>query len=233
MSLVSYRTDGPVTLITLDDGKANALSPTLQGELRAALDRAEAHGAPVVLTGRPGVFSGGFDLGILQARDAQTVTMLRGGFHLAHRLLSFPHPVVIACPGHAVAMGLFLLLSGDYAIGTRGAYRLVANEVALGMTIPQAACAILANRLTPAALGRAVALAEPFSPDDAVAVGILDRVVEAEELLPTARAVAEATTGLDRAAHAASKLRLRRDVLAAILAGVDSDYPASAPPAPA
>jgi enoyl-CoA hydratase len=62
--------------------------------------------------------------------------MLERGFQLALRLLDHPAPVVIACNGHAVAMGLFLLLSGDYLIGVDGPFRLVANEVAIGLTMP-------------------------------------------------------------------------------------------------
>ena len=90
--------------------------------------------------------------------------MLRAGFELAERMLSFPMPVVIACTGHAVAMGVFLVLSGDYRIGVAGRYKITANEVAIGLTLPRAAIEICRQRLTPAHFSRATVLAEVFPP---------------------------------------------------------------------
>jgi enoyl-CoA hydratase len=120
-------------------------------------------------------------------------------------------------------MGVFLLLSGDYRLGAAGAYKLAANEVAIGLTMPHAAVEILRQRLAPAHFNRAVTLAEPFAPENAVEAGLLDRVVGADELAKAARAVAEAAAALDPAAHAASKLRARAQSLGALRAGIDAD----------
>jgi len=223
-NIVSYRLDGPVATIAMDDGKVNAMSPRMLGEVGAAFDRAEADRAVVVLTGREGVFSAGFDLPTLRAGGAESIGMVRAGFELAERILSFPFPVVVACTGHAVAMGVFLALSGDYRVGVEGNFRLAANEVAIGLTMPYPAIEILRNRLTPSAFNRAVMLAEPFSPANAVEAGFLDAVVPAAELAATARAIATAASTLDMAAHAASKLRARGAMLAAMRTGTDAQY---------
>jgi len=220
---VSYRLESSIATIAMDDGKVNALSLRMFAELNKALDQALADGAVVVLTGRPGVFSAGFDLPVLRARGADAVALLRGGFQLADRLLAFPAPVVIACPGHAIAMGVFLVLSGDYRVGTAGKFKLTANEVAIGMTMPRAAIEICRQRLAPAHFVRAIALAEPYAPDDAVAAGFLDRVVPAAELAATARGVATMLASLDRKAHTASKQRLRAPVLEALRRGFELD----------
>jgi enoyl-CoA hydratase len=207
----------------MDDGKVNALSPAMLGELDAALDRAEADRAVVLLSGRPGIFSAGFDLRVLNAGGSEPAAMLRAGFALAERLLSFPRPVVIACTGHAVAMGVFLLLSGDYRVGAAGPYTFAANEVAIGLTIPRAAVEILRQRLTPAHFSRAAVLAEPFSPDDAVQAGFLDRVVSAADLHAVARGATERVAALDMDAHLAAKLRARQHTLNAVRAAIDAD----------
>jgi enoyl-CoA hydratase len=220
---VRYELDGPVATLTMDDGKANVMSPAMQADLHAALDRAAADRAAVVLTGRPGLFSGGFDLKVLAGGGAGALAMVRGGFELAARVLSFPAPVIVACSGHAVAMGVFLLLSGDHRLGAAGPFKLVANEVAIGLTLPFAAIEILRQRLTPAAFQRAALLSEPFAPDEAVAAGFLDRVVAPDELLAAARAVAAGAAALNRDAHAASKRRVREATLAAIRAGIEAD----------
>ncbi len=222
-ALVSYGLRNSVATITMDDGKVNVLSQAMLTELAAALDRAAADGAVVVLTGREGVFSAGFDLTILRAGGAASADLLRAGFDLAAQLLAFPTPVVVACPGHAVAMGVFLLLSGDYRIGARGAYKLTANEVAIGMTMPRAAVEICRQRLTPACFNRAVSLAEVFPPDDAVVAGFLDRVVPAAELAQAAAAAAAGLASLDLDAHAATKLRARQLAQSALREAIDTD----------
>jgi enoyl-CoA hydratase len=222
---VTYRMDGSIATITMDDGKVNVLSPAMQADINAAIDQAENDGATVILTGRPGRFSAGFDLNTLTAGGSEAVGMLRGGFELASRLLGFPRPVVIACSGHAMAMGFFLLLSGDYTIGVDGPYKLVANEVAIGLPMPRPAIAVMRNRLTPAAFTRTAVLAQTFSPEDAIAAGVLDRLVAERELLPTALEVATALSALDMNAHAITKRLARASTLEAIAEGIEVEYP--------
>jgi enoyl-CoA hydratase len=221
--LVTYTLDGSTATIAMDDGKVNALSPQMLSEIDAALERAREDGAAVILTGRAGTFSAGFDLKVLRTGSAEALDMLIGGFRLAEKMLSFPRPVVIACTGHAIAMGSFLLLSGDHRIGADGAFRIQANEVAIGLTMPHAAVEICRQRLTPAAYNRAVILAETFAPGEAVAAGFLDQVVPPDDVMDVAKAAAERFAQLNADAHAASKLRSRAQALDALRAGIEAD----------
>jgi enoyl-CoA hydratase/carnithine racemase len=216
MELVSYDLSGGVATLTMDDGKVNVMSSAMQQAIHAGLDRAEGDGAAVVLAGRAGVFSAGFDLATLRGGGPAGAEMVTGGFELAARVLAFPRPVAMACTGHAVAMGLFLLFSGDYRVGAAGPFTLRANEVAIGLTMPYPAIEILRLRLAPAVFDRAVVLAEGFSPADAVPTGLLDRVVEPADVVREAQAVAAATIALDQQAHAATKQRVRAAALFAI-----------------
>jgi enoyl-CoA hydratase len=221
--LVRYERNGPVAMVTMDDGKVNALSLDLLTQLDEAFSQAEADRVVVVLSGRAGVFSAGFDLPTLRAGGGPAAAMLRAGFELAERILSFPAPVAISCTGHAVAMGVFLLLSGDYRIGADGPYKITANEVAIGLTMPTAAVEICRQRLSPAHFNRATILAEVFSPQEAVDAGFLDRVVDEAEIDDAVGAAAAQLTQLDRAAHAATKLRARGSALAAIDHAIQRD----------
>ena len=221
--LVSYHQAAATATITMDDGKVNALSPQMFGELNAALDQAEAAGVTVILTGREGVFSAGFDLGVLRAGGPQATALVRSGFELSARLLEFPAPVVVACPGHAIAMGVFLLLSGDFRLGAAGPYRITANEVAIGVTMPRPAIEICRQRLAPAHFNRALILADVYGPDEAAAAGFLDRVVAPAELGPAAQAVADRLARLDMAAHAATKRRIRQPVAEAVRTALEED----------
>jgi enoyl-CoA hydratase len=223
-ALVSYDVDGSIATISMDDGKVNVLSFRMLEELNAALDRAESDRAIVVLRGREGVFSAGFDLAVLRAGGPDAATMLRSGFELAYRVLSFPTPVVISCTGHAIAMGVFLLLSGDYRVGVAGAsHKITANEVAIGMTLPHSAIEICRQRLNPAHFNRAVILAEIFSPDAAVGAGFLDTVVPGADMPAAARAAAELLATLDPGAHTATKLRARHATLSNLRAAIKDD----------
>jgi enoyl-CoA hydratase len=223
-TLVTYQLKDSIATISMDDGKVNVLSLRMQAELNAALDRAAADRATIVLTGKPGVFCAGFDLPVLTAGGPDSLNMLIGGFKLAERLLSHPAPVVIACGGHAVAMGVFLLLADDYRIGADGAFKIVANEVAIGMTLPHSAIEICRQRLAPAHFQRATINAELYMPADAVAAGFLDRVVPAADLQGEALAAAAKLAKLNMPAHAATKLRVRGQALAAIRAAIEADH---------
>ena len=222
-ALVTLHLEDSVATITMDDGKANALSPAMQKEIHRALDEAEAAGAIVVLGGREGRFSGGFDLSVMTGGGDDAIRMVCGGFELAARLLSFPRPVIIACSGHAIAMGAFLLLAGDYRIGAAGPHRITANEVAIGLTLPRAALVLCRERLAPNAFTRVTLLAEVFSPERAEAVGFLDRVVPAAELLDAARSVAAEFAKLDATAHTGSKRRAREAFLGSLREAIAAD----------
>ncbi|WP_343599862.1 crotonase/enoyl-CoA hydratase family protein [Mycobacterium sp.] len=219
---VTYRHDAPIAVITMDDGKVNALGPTMQEALGEALDNADRDDVgAVVITGNDRVFSGGFDLKILTSGQVPpALDMLRGGFELAHRLLSYPKPVVMACTGHAIAMGAFLLCSGDHRVAAP-AYNIAANEVAIGMTIPYSALEIMKLRLNPSAYQQAAGLAKTFFGENAVAAGWLDEIVLPEAVLDRALEAAREFASLNQQAHAATKLRARADALAGIRAGID------------
>jgi len=206
----------------MDDGKVNVLNPAMQQALQEALDSADRDDVgAVVIAGNARVFSAGFDLKILTSGQVQpAIDMLKGGFELAHRLLSYPKPVVMACTGHAIAMGAFLLSCGDHRVGAP-AYNIQANEVAIGMTIPYAALEIIKLRLTPSAYQQAAGLAKTFFGETAVDAGWLDEIVLPEAVRDRAEEAAREFATLRSNAHAANKLRTRAAALAGIRAGID------------
>ena len=102
--LVKTKTENQISFISMDDGKANAMSVEMLEGLNAALDEAEQSGSVVILSGRENVLSGGFDLGVFKSGDnAKILKMLTLGAELSHRMLSYPKPVIAACTGHAVS----------------------------------------------------------------------------------------------------------------------------------
>jgi enoyl-CoA hydratase len=221
---VSYRRDESVAVITMDDGKVNALGPAMLSEINTALDSAEADDAgAVVIAGNDRVFSGGFDLKVFRSGDvAASIEMLAAGFTLSHRLLSFPKPVVAACTGHAIAMGSFLACSADHRIAAPG-YNFQANEVAIGMVLPYPALEIMKLRLTRSAYQQAVGLARTFFGDTALAGGWVDEIAMPDMVLARGvEAGKDFATTLHAKAHYACKMRARQETLDAIRAGIDN-----------
>jgi enoyl-CoA hydratase len=220
---VTYWLDDSIATITMDDGKVNALSLDMLSEIGRAFDQAAEDRAVVLLAGRPEVFSAGFDLRVLRAGGSESTDMVRAGFALAERILAFPAPVVIECTGHALAMGLFLLLSGDYRVGAIADHKIAATEVALGITMPWFGVEICRQRLTPAYFNRAVISSEIFMAEEAVTGGFLDRVVPAEDLHAAAQAKAVELSKLDINTYTATKLRTRDRSLKAVRAAIEAD----------
>ena len=206
---VHYSLQDDIATIRIDDGKSNALSPVVLSEINQAFDRAESDRASVIMTGRESVFSAGFDLNVMKRGGSNAIGMLRAGYALTARVMGHPYPVIAACNGHSFAMGVFLMLSADYVIGSRGDFKISANEVAIGLTMPRVAAAVLRHRLNPGAFERAVILAETFNPDSALSAGLFDELVEPEDLIRQAEAKAGGFKELNQVAHSASKRRIR------------------------
>ncbi|QCI11340.1 crotonase/enoyl-CoA hydratase family protein [Pseudomonas putida] len=211
--LITYHAEDGIATLTLNNGKVNAISPDLIIAFNAALDRAVQERAVVIITGQPGILSGGYDLKVMTSGPKEAVGLVTAGSTLARRLLSHPFPVVVACPGNAVAKGAFLLLSADYRIGVEGPYKICLNEVQIGMTMHYAGIALARDRLGRAAFQRSVNNAEVFDPQAAVQAGFLDRVVPAEQLHETALAAARELKKLNMLAHKNTKLKVRKALL--------------------
>jgi len=220
---VHYEQKNGVAIMRIDDGKRNALAQPVLREISEAFDRAEADNATVILTGRESVFSAGFDLNVMKRGGMNAIRMLRAGYTLPARVMAYPRPVIAACNGHSMAMGVFLMLSADYIIGSRGDFKIAANEVAIGLTMPRVAAETLRYRLNPSAFQRAVNLSEFFTPDAALEAGFFDELVEPDVLLARATERAQELQGLDTRAHADSKRRIRKAVIRKLRRSVPLD----------
>jgi len=220
---VHYNLQDQVATIRIDDGKRNALSPQVLREIYHALDRAESDRAIVIITGRESVFSAGFHLDVMKRGGINALKMLRAGYALTARVMAYPYPVIAACNGHSLAMGVFLMLSADYVIGSRGDFKIAANEVAIGMSMPRVAAAVLRQRLNPAAFQRAVTLSQYFDVESALRAGFFDELVDPVDLMRRARTCAEEFKKLDPRAHTASKRRIRAALIRKIRFSIPLD----------
>lgn len=230
-SMVEFELDGKVAIVRIDDGKANALSPGVLTSLDAALDRAEREAGAVLLVGRPGKLSAGFDLSVMTASADSARALVTQGAELLLRLYVHSQPVVVACTGHALAAGALLTLVADTRIGVRGSFKLGLNEVAIGMPLPIFAVELAKDRLSKRHVTAAALQARIYSPDEAVDAGYLDRVVDGGVLLAEALDCAKQLAELSRGAYARTKKLAREPLVAAIRATLEEDMQQIAPPA--
>ncbi|TWC13935.1 MULTISPECIES: crotonase/enoyl-CoA hydratase family protein [unclassified Pseudomonas] len=224
--LIAYHLEDGIATLTLNNGKVNAISPDVIAAFNAALDQATEDRAIVIITGQPGILSGGYDLKVMTAGPKEAVGLVTAGSTLARRLLSHPFPVVVACPGHAVAKGAFLLLSADYRIGVDGPFSIGLNEVQIGMTMHHAGIELARDRLRKSAFHRSVINGEMFNPQSAVDAGFLDKVVSAQELQNAALEAARQLQKINMKAHKNTKLKVRKALLEALDTAIllDQEY---------
>jgi enoyl-CoA hydratase len=214
--------DAGIAWITMDDGKVNALSAEMLGDIDLALDTAESAGAVVVLRGREGIFSAGFDLPTFDRGREASVAMVGAGARLIERLLAFPHPVLTVCTGHAYPMGAFLMLSADVRFGIDGPWRIGMNEVAIGMTVPRFAIELARHRLTADGFSR-ITTAPMFAPEEALRLGYLDRLVPPDALEECVSEEAARLRALDMPSYVATKSRINERAITAIHQAIEEE----------
>lgn len=228
VAMASVRTDrlDGVLVVHLDDGKANALSKEMIAGISDAVSEAEADESlhAVVLHGREGKFSAGFDLSVMRGGDiAAMVDLVADGGDLVRQLYGSGIPVVAACTGHALAAGALMLLGCDVRIGADTDCKIGLNEVAIGMVLPDWALTIAVERLSRRHLQLAVPTARITGAHGALDAGYLDEVVAVDDVLPVAIERASAMAGLDRRSYAGTVAKLRGDVLATMADQIAAD----------
>lgn len=214
---MEYETTNNIVTLTFDDGKANVVGHQFLEDINQGLDRAEKEQAgAVILRGREGMFSAGFDLGEFKKGPEQGMAMVKRGFELLVRLYSFPLPLVAACTGHGIAMGAFIIMACDYRIGSRGNFKMSLPETAIGMDLPPILVELTASRIAKRHLSRVALQSEVYDPEQAVEAGFTDEVVDIAALAARAMEVAEKLAQLPPAQYATNKLSTRVHTLQAM-----------------
>lgn len=222
--LVSYKLEDGIATLTLTNGKVNAVSPDVIDAFNKALDQAEQDKAVVIITGQPGILSGGYDLKEMMKGPQNALDLVAKGSTMARRMLSHPFPIIVACSGHAVAKGAFILLSADYRVGIDGPFNIGLNEVQIGMTMHHVGIELARDRLTKAVFQRSVVNGEMFNPQAAKEAGFLDAVVATpDELMPAALVMAQQLKKINMTAHTKTKLKVRKALLDTLAEAIEVD----------
>ena len=219
--LANLKNEGDVSIITLDDGKVNAFSPEMITVVNSLLDQVPTDNGSLLIAGRQGMFSAGFDLKVMMSGPEQAVEMVKSGFTMLTRVFSFPRPVVAACSGHAIALGAFLLCSSDYRIGAKGEYKIGANELRNNMIVPTPILEIAKFKLTKSHKQRALLNAEMYAIEDAIEPGYLDEIADSDKIFQIGLAKAKDLATLAHPQYNETKILDQEDVIKKINNGID------------
>ncbi len=222
--------DGEVAIVSLDDGKANALLvPEFQG-LEAALDEVEKSNAlSIVLTGRPGFFSAGLNLKALGAMSLDEKRQLVAAMGSAVlKLFVFPRPIVAAVSGHALGGGAMFALAADLRIFADGAFRFGLNEVQVGLFVPSYAIELARAAVSTSRLTDLVMHGRVLSPLEALEMHVADAVHAPEALISAAMMRARDLTKLSGTGYAMTKRLVRAPAAEAARAKIPAELDALA-----
>jgi enoyl-CoA hydratase len=202
---------GPIAILRMNEGKANAMNPAFIHALDHALNDVEQR-APkaLVLTGDGRHFCAGLDLATLNAAEPAEMTRFLEVFErVLMRVFLMPRPVVAAVNGNAIAGGCILAGAADVRVAASGEYRVGVNEARIGVSFPSAALEIPRAQLAPAQFRKAILEGDLMSPHEALALGLLDELVPPERLLDVAVERATKLTRAPTAAFAQVKREMR------------------------
>ena len=212
--LATLTSKDDISIITLDDGKANVFSPKMIQDVNECLDKVPTESGALIITGREGMFSAGFDLKIISAGDIQaTMDMSLSGFKLLSRIFSFPRPVLAACSGHGIALGTFLLCCCDYRIGVKGDFMIGANEMRTNMVIPIPILELISHRVSSSHKYRAILGAEMYSLQNGVEAGLIDEIVDSNDLMEAAKLKAKDLASMGHPSYSLTKELFIREPL--------------------
>lgn len=200
--------EGAVAIIRLDDGKVNAMSREHLETINGLLDEAEKDSGAIVLAGREGVFSAGFDLKAMQGGDIEARhAMTAIGSATVSRLFSSPIPVVAAVTGHALALGAVLASACDYAVGQSGKFSIGVNETKIGEPFPPWGYEVLLTKLSKKHIHTAAVLSTVYDVETAVEANFLNEM--ADDAIARAIELATEYSTLPREAYMANKKVIR------------------------
>jgi enoyl-CoA hydratase len=207
---------GGILTLRLAHGKASAMDLELLDALALALAEANASDArAVILTGTGTIFSAGVDLFRLTNEGEPYVQKFVPALsRFVFDLFAFPKPLIVAVNGHAIAGGCVMTLAGDYRLMAAGNARIGLPELLVGVPFPAVVIELIRYAVPTQFLQSIIFTGRAVVAEEALRVGIIDEVVEAESLLARAEEMARHFASLPVNAFALAKRQLRERAIA-------------------
>jgi enoyl-CoA hydratase len=211
--MIDLKTASGIATVTIAHGKANALDIELSEELAKCFQQiSESAARAVVVTGQGRIFSAGVDLVRLSSGGADYVRKFLPALHRLFSAVFFClKPVVAAVNGHAIAGGCVLACCADRRVVARANGRIGVTELLVGVPFPAMAFEVMRFAVPARHLQEFLFGGATYDVDAALERGLVDAVVPAEDLMPSAISAAEQLAALSPAAFAQTKAQLRAE----------------------
>ena len=202
-----------IAVLRIEHGKANVLDLELCNAIVESFDDA-GEARAVVLTGAGRIFSAGVDLfRVVEEGRSYVEAFLPAMCRTFERVFAHPAPVVAAANGHAIAGGCLLVAAADQRLMAEGSARIGIPELQVGVPFPPVALEIMRFSTPPQHFQTVVYRAETYEPPAALALGLLDEIVDPGALLDRALAVAGRLASVRAETFAITKREVRRPVM--------------------
>lgn len=219
MNTLKITVKNKVAFVALDRGKSNAINTEMVSELHQTMQNIETDTSigGVILTGKEDFFSAGLDLIELYDYDDHRIKEFWNNFlSLTAQMTSFKKPLISAISGHSPAGGCVLALCADYRIMTGGRFIIGLNEVLVGLIVPESIFQLYAFWLGNARAYQFLLEGKLMQADEALQIGLINEVVQPEEILPAAERQMKKYIQLNSTIWQQSKINLRRELLSKI-----------------
>jgi 3,2-trans-enoyl-CoA isomerase len=215
MSLIEARTVGDIVELRMARPPVNALNDAMLTALLEALrEAAKGSARAIVLSGRPGLFSAGLDVPELMTKDrAGMRAFWKLFFDVQRQLAGSPLPIAAAITGHSPAGGAVLAMYCDYRVMAQGAFGIGLNEVAVGIHPGPVIHGVLRRVVGPRRAELLLATGRILTPEEALAVGLVDELASPADVIERAFAWALEVVRLPRAAVADTRAMARADLI--------------------
>ena len=226
MNTISTSVKDRLAIITLNRGKSNSLNREMVTELSDMLHNIENYEniGGVIITGRENFFSAGLDLIELYHYNEEEAKSFWNLFlNFSAKITAFKKPLVAAINGHSPAGGCVIALACDARVMAEGKYIIGLNEVPVGIIVPNSIFSLYSFWLGQANAYRNLLEGKLFSPEEALAVGLVDDVVKPESIMTAAERKVRKYMAFEANTWQQSKLNLRKDIIAATSADQTKD----------
>ncbi|SOD20200.1 enoyl-CoA hydratase/isomerase family protein [Pedobacter xixiisoli] len=226
MNTISTSVKDRLAIITLNRGKSNSLNREMVTELSDMLHNIENDDniGGLIITGRENFFSAGLDLiELYHYNEEEAKNFWHLFLNFSAKITSFKKPLVAAINGHSPAGGCVIALACDARVMAEGKYIIGLNEVPVGIIVPNSIFSLYSFWLGQANAYRHLLEGKLFSPEEALAVGLVDEVVKPGSIMTAAERKARKYMAFEANTWQQSKLNLRKGIIAATSADQNED----------